>query len=72
MISTTSLRKEDFLADNEPTAEAKLVNRLREIYAWEYKLREWRFAELKHDTHFIPYGIDWRRYYDFYPCDYLF
>ena len=36
------------------------------------KLFEWELAEIKHDKYFIPYGVDWRDYFDHYPFDHLF
>jgi len=36
------------------------------------KIHEWELAEIKHQSHFIPYGVDWRTYFDHYPFDYLF
>ena len=54
------------------TNDKDFVNKLREIYTHEYKLHEWELAEIKHQSHFIPYGVDWKSYFDCYPFNYLF
>lgn len=37
-----------------------------------HKMYEWELSEIKHQSHFIPYGVDWKQYFDVYPYDYLF